>query len=329
MATGNLLLGLGRKSIGDITLYRTRGQQRARARVRQVANPRSYKQLLARAVVGSVARLYSAGKEIFNHSFQGYAFGQENQLRYQKLNTARLRKLLVHDFDGGVGSELSPEECLARIGARDINVAVPFVGLQVSEGGYQQRAFVWSDEDCFYELPLPLDGETVSQYCTRVGLMPQDIYTLGGFDIRELSDIVADFSNAAAPDMVRYHRLYQTFFAYAQLMVKDSVSTDETVLTPQSLYSVIFDFYGGVDLTTHRLDNTLSSGVLFGVNEANYGGIFLIRSKYNTDLRSTSYIMQSNPDGMMYGLTINDLEAAWGDSAGLEQADYILEGVNF
>ena len=57
MATGNLLLGMGKKSIGDITLYRSRGMQRARARNRRPKNPRSQSQNVQRAFTATTANL--------------------------------------------------------------------------------------------------------------------------------------------------------------------------------------------------------------------------------------------------------------------------------
>ena len=51
MAKGNLFLGMGRGSVGDVTFYRADGQQLSRARNRKPRNPKTNAQLIQRASV--------------------------------------------------------------------------------------------------------------------------------------------------------------------------------------------------------------------------------------------------------------------------------------
>jgi len=95
MATGNLLLGLGRGSIGDVTLYRSQGQQRARARNRKPKNPQTNTQTAQRIIMRQAVRAYSAMKEICDHSFQGLSYGAENMNRFNSLNAKMMRSLAI------------------------------------------------------------------------------------------------------------------------------------------------------------------------------------------------------------------------------------------
>lgn len=320
MATGNIFLGTGRRSVGDVTLYRVKGKQRARVRVRQVANPRTYKQLLSRAIISNVAQLYSAGQEIFNHSFQGYAAGQDNQLRFQKINIGRLRSKLVADFNNK--SEYA--DCLGRIGARNVKCPVPFYGMIVSEGTYEQQVWTYDSATCAYKLPPVTEATTVADYASLVGLVPGDIFTFCGFVVRNYKDYIADF------DAEYYGRIYPTYWQYFQLKVKDGVLEDTSALTGTDTLLKLFDFAKSSSLVTINVPMSapyIDANVLF-VGDS-LGGIACIRSRYDSDLRSTSELMPSSEDGMEYGLTIHFLVDAWGEGTGIDLPERILSGKNF
>lgn len=95
MATGNLLLGYGRRSIGDITFYRSGGQQRSRARNRKPANPRSEKQSIQRMILSTAAKMASAYEPIVNHSWEGIAVGQPSVQHFRSLAMNTLRTAAV------------------------------------------------------------------------------------------------------------------------------------------------------------------------------------------------------------------------------------------
>lgn len=95
MATGNLLLGYGRRSIGDITFYRSGGQQRSRARNRKPANPRSEKQSIQRMVLATTAKMAAAFEPIVNHSWEGVAVGQASVQHFRSLAMNTLRTAAI------------------------------------------------------------------------------------------------------------------------------------------------------------------------------------------------------------------------------------------
>lgn len=91
MATGNLLLGYGRRSIGDVTFYRSGGQQRSRARNRKPANPRSEKQSIQRMILATAAKMAAAYTPIVNHSWEGVAVGQPSVQHFRSMAMNALR----------------------------------------------------------------------------------------------------------------------------------------------------------------------------------------------------------------------------------------------
>lgn len=96
MATGNLLLGYGRRSIGDVTFYRAGGQQRSRARNRNPHNPRSEKQAIQRMVLSAAAKMASAYEPIVNHSWEGIQVGQPSVQHFRSLAMNALRTSAVN-----------------------------------------------------------------------------------------------------------------------------------------------------------------------------------------------------------------------------------------
>lgn len=327
MATGNLFLGTGRKSVGDVTLYRSRGQQRARVRVRDVKNPKSYLQLFQRAIISNVAQLYSVGQNIFNHSFQGTAAGADTQAKFMKVNTNLLRGLMAADFNGSEDKESSR----ARIGARGIKAAVPFGGLIVSQGNYTQEQFQYEPLDYLFHLPAYAAETKVSEYAAAANLVPGDIFTFVGFYESENADTLANFNGGDYTDL--YANLYGTYIEYIQLKVKDGVLEDETAITNASPLGLFFDIKASNPSGVERAsaitltEPSISAELIHGVKSN--GGIACIRSRYDSDLRSNSKLMPSSAKAWQFGLTYHFLTAAWGDGSAVEMPTRILTGVNF
>lgn len=96
MATGNFLLGYGRRSIGDVTFYRAGGQQRSRARNRNPRNPRSEKQAIQRMVLSAAAKMASAYTPIVNHSWESVEVGQPSVQHFRRLAMSALRTSAVN-----------------------------------------------------------------------------------------------------------------------------------------------------------------------------------------------------------------------------------------
>ena len=72
MAKGNIILGYLRGSIGDITFFRSKGQQLSRARNRAPSNPRTVLQMDQRAKMACAVKFYTqVGTNFFKYAFEG------------------------------------------------------------------------------------------------------------------------------------------------------------------------------------------------------------------------------------------------------------------
>lgn len=93
MAKGNLLLGHARGKVGSLVFSRQNGEQVTRALNTRPKNPQTDPQIIQRAIAGTVMYAYSYLQEIFNHSFEGIAYGAKSQQYFTKVNMDLLRQL--------------------------------------------------------------------------------------------------------------------------------------------------------------------------------------------------------------------------------------------
>ena len=328
MAKDNLFLGMARGSVGDVTLYRANGTQLSRARNRHPSNPNSTKQAIQRAVNASVARLYSLTRALTDHSFQGLRVGQENQRAFTKRNMAILRSLVLT----AINDNLADTATDARVSAPGLSVAVPFVGAQMSSGNYPQSLFEYKlntlDTPSYHLPAVAAGGETVAEYAARVGLIAGDIYTILAVSIGTSAGGVNPLYSVGGTD---YAKVYQSYFDYCQLMVKDGLSANTNPMGSDITYGDLFDTVGG----TQDISALQPSAQPLGIDEiatfvSNTGCICCIRSRWDEDKRSTSFLQAARGNaGMAYGLTPAYLLAAWRDKLGIDDVELILEGENF
>ena len=92
MAKGNLFLGTGRRSVGDVVLYRRNGEQISRVRVRKIGNPKSDGQALQRSYMAAVSKFYSFFKSPLEKSWQGLNRSQ-SQSAFLKANANLVREV--------------------------------------------------------------------------------------------------------------------------------------------------------------------------------------------------------------------------------------------
>lgn len=319
MAKGNLFLGMGRGSVGDVTFYRSEGEQIARARNRHPSNPRTARQAIQRAVNSSVSRIYSAGQVLFDHSFQGLKPGKENQRKFMKMNNRILRQMVLNDLANNTDE--------ARLGVPGVSVAVPCQGVMVSDGSYPVVAFAWDDEHKVWSIPRAQAEETVAAYCARVGLLPGDIFTFGALSLDNNDSVTPAWSDASGD---KDHTVYPSAFQFQQLIVKVDVTSNVQPISTGGLYDQIFDSYaqaGEINLLEHPFEDPIGLDSLTN-NFSDNGCMFLIRSKFGEDLRSTSFLMPTQ-NIQDYGIKSSLVVAAWTNPAALQDPDLILDGSEF
>ena len=329
MARGNLFLGMGRGSIGDVTFYRADGQQLSRVRNRKPKNPKTNAQLYQRAIMATVVKAYQAGKEIFDHSFQGFSVGAECQREFLRLNARLLRQLVANDINQG----LPTAEQLARVVSPGANtpVAGPFV---ISRGTYEQRLFTYNSASNGFAMPAPegAGGEAIKDYAARVGLVPGDIYTFIVFAEREEIAYESPYSD----DAVAW--LNYCDFGWVRMIAKpDVLTSDEQANTLSDLFD--FQTSGGVFASSVAAVGAVGIGAVVGYTQLTggaspylgTGALGVIRSRLDQDLRSDSSLIVNYGSSAedMFGIASEYLLQTW--SAGSVQvgdSDLILEGGN-
>ena len=314
---------MGRGSVGDVTFYRADGQQLARARNRSPRNPRSDAQLFQRAIMATVVQTYSAGKEIFDHSFEGFSVGAGNQREFIKRNADMLRALVASD----INTPLSTNNQLARVTAPGVAVPVPNPWI-ISRGSYPQNLWSLSNVSEAWVLPALVDGEKVSEYAARVGLIGGDIYTLVVLAAKSTFAYESNIEDDVLAT-VRY-----CDFGFVRFITKsglDSV-TDELVRMNQ-----LFDIeYGGpAAITRNRLegyapDDGIGFPALFASTDYVGTGAFgFIRSRRDVDLRSDSemIVVKGSSAEDMFGLVSGYILPEWrSGSVSIGNSPLILEG---
>lgn len=132
MSKGNLFLGFGRGSVGDVVFSRQNGEQVARARNRAPRNPKTVPQLFQRVLIKTTAQAYSFFQDICNHAFQGYAEGTASQSRFMKANLALLRQRFALEIAAGDWEEIA-DSGETNFAARN-SVGCEFNSYIISEG---------------------------------------------------------------------------------------------------------------------------------------------------------------------------------------------------
>ena len=102
MAKGNMLLGMSRGSVGDVTFYRSGGSQRVRARNRKPANPMTVRQQTQRAKFANAVKFH---KQVTSNFFR---FAYEDK----KVNESDYNAFMRHNvgnsgFIGAMASKIA------------------------------------------------------------------------------------------------------------------------------------------------------------------------------------------------------------------------------
>lgn len=90
MAKGNFLLGYARGSVGDVTFSRVKGNQVAKARNRNPANPNTIPQAMQRSLFADAVRFYTRGvQNAFKFAFERKLDNESDYNAFMRLNVNR------------------------------------------------------------------------------------------------------------------------------------------------------------------------------------------------------------------------------------------------
>ena len=304
MAKGNLFLGMGRGSVGDVTFYRANGQQLSRARNRNPRNPKSNAQLIQRAVSATIVQAYKAGRIIFDHSFEGKSVPGGNQRAFLSVNMRKLREAYLVEQN----QQLNNTD--AAFVAPRSTFPVPNK-YRISEGSLVQNLMTIDDtNELSAKLVSANEGETIAQYLTRLGVTAGEIFTIVVFATLE-----GDRSDLNPQ---------QSLFGFMRLTVKEAaVASTKTMST--ATYGDFFDIdSSGAVIESSR---SISSGITISELNLGYypvGAMGIIRSQENSGLRSTSdMVVTPSTD---WGIAAPNVIPVWSQESAATQSELILEG---
>ena len=326
MAKGNLFLGMGRGSIGDVTFYRADGQQLSRVRNRRPKNPKTEAQLYQRAIMATVVKAYQAGKAIFDHSFEGFSVGAQCQRQFMSLNAKMLRQLVATDINTPIATNSQRARVVAP--GTSVPVANPFI---IARGSYQQNLFTFDTARATFVLPDVTDGETVAQYANRLGLIAGDIYTF--VILAEKKDIA--YESSVHDDVLA--SLNYCSFGFVRMIVKDGLSNVADAVSNYGQLFIVQSSGGDFEwsqalLDDFDIDNAIGVTGLIKKNYSDYAGtgaIGLIRSRVDQDLRSDSvmYVKYGSTAEDMFGIASDYILDEWINSTtSVGNSELILEG---
>lgn len=204
MAKGIDINGQLRGKRGGVVYYRANGQQISRARNFNPKNPKTNAQMIQRAVTATVMMMYSAGKEIFDHSFEGKSVPSGSQRAFMSENMRMLRKGITADLKAIENGTYEDEEALAAaspyrvVSPRSYGpTAAPYI---ISKGTYKDTALktrINEDGICVLDLGIaPTAEETVAAWMGRSNIAEGDIFT-----IVYLSGTMTDSSRVSSPEL--------------------------------------------------------------------------------------------------------------------------------
>lgn len=95
MAKTGFWLNGAKGKVAGTTIYQSNGETVMRVINRSVKNPRTTAQLIQRIITKTVAKQYSAMKEIVDHSFEGVTAGANTMARFRSVNNTLLRERIA------------------------------------------------------------------------------------------------------------------------------------------------------------------------------------------------------------------------------------------
>lgn len=313
MAKGNLFLGMGRGSVGDVTFYRADGQQLSRARNRKPRNPKSNAQLIQRAISATIVQAYKAGSIIFDHSFEGKSVPAGSQRAFLSTNMRKLREQVLSQIDSAAN-----ESSASVVSPRAV-YPVPNA-YRISEGSLIQNLFVQGmdgNDHIIAEPVAALQDETISAYLTRLNVTPGEIFTIVTLGVINTD---AGRNSLLSP---------QCTFGFMRLTVKTAAATSTKTMATATFQDIFEIDSAGAVLPSERL---FKDGVGIGdidMTGTYDGGLGVIRSNENSGLRSSSDMWlqkQDDDPNPVWGVAPCNLLTAWSQDSGQVDSELILEG---
>lgn len=302
-------VGRAAKKLGNMVYYTMNGKTYARARVEQVKNPKTAKQMAQRVIFTTAVRSRDALKSIVDHSFENKKYGSESLNYFMKRNLEILRARAAAD-NGLTGSFNVP-----------YGITMQANPLLISQGTIPSMSYTFSDED-----GLTINVGGVQDVITVGDFLKNNTVIKKGDQITVL--ILDPTSNieatTASGEGVSATRLIKMRITIPANIADDAVFFDATRSVFGSLLIV-----EGVNNFNFSKANIYLSFADSGDQPGLCGCIIVSRPEGKKWLRSTEYMkMNPNYDDSLYNF--NDVLNTWmqgtAEIIGLEDNEYLNQG---
>lgn len=326
MAKGNMFQGMARGKVGDVVFSRLNGEQISRVRNRHPKNPRTNAQLYQRAIMATIMQAYSAGKEIFDHAYQGKSVPDGCMREFLSRNIKVLRTNIAND----IANNVPLADQLGQVVAPKSITPVPVYGLIASDGELSQNLFTITEAQQNTPVKVAtvnISGATskVVDWLQEVGIQAGEIFTFVAF-VNDDNQIQFKVANAIG----NYGTQYNCRFGFIRFIVKENPSD---VAINVAKFSDIFEIQTNSDVFNPALagmtfaGQTLDLDALFGFEPAG-GSMGIIRSNENSKLRSRCEMVPLVL-GEQFGIRSQYVLDGWTQGTeDLGTSDLILEGGN-
>ena len=301
-------VGRAAKKLGNMVYYTMNGKTYARARVEQVKNPKTAKQMAQRLIFTTAVRSRDALKSIVDHSFENKKYGSESLNYFMKRNLEILRSRAAAD-NGSTGSFNVP-----------YGITMQANPLLVSQGSIPSLSYDFDDNNGIYFL-------IGSDNITSVGSFLAANNTVRKGDQITILLLVPTSNyeaTTASGEGVNVTRLLKMRIIIPANIADDAVFYDNTSGFGPLLITEGTEYFATVQSGNHLRIREM------GTNQLGLCGCIIVsRPEGNKWLRSTEYMkMNPNYDDGLYNF--NDVLNTWmqgtTEIVGLEDEEYLNQG---
>lgn len=302
-------VGRAAKKLGNMVYYSMNGKTYARARVEQVKNPKTAKQMAQRLIFTTAVRSRDALKSIVDHSFENKKYGSESLNYFMKRNLEILRARAAAD-NGLTGSFNVP-----------YGITMLANPLLISQGTIPSMSYAFDKENGLSFYLEDANTTTISQFLNIYPTIRK------GDQITVLLLVPTGNYEAstASGEGVNATRLIKMRVTIPADIADDAIFFDKE----NSNFGSLLITEGDDNFAIDQDENIIS--IKDGIDDdlGVCGCIIISRPEGNKWLRSTEYMkMNPNYDDSLYNF--NDVLNTWmqgtTDIVGLEDNEYLNQG---
>ena len=257
MAKGSQFWGSASGKLGEQVLYRAGGEQRARAYIKNIKNPKTIAQMRNRIVMGNLVAVFDALRPIIRNSFTNRATNQSGWNAFVKANKNANTPIIDPAFNG-TGISVPYDMQISKG-----NISVPSVTKYLSgQSPFYGIPFAFPTSEAEYEGMGPLSKSNYLDMLGVLGLPSETKITIviamfadEGFEIKsatadadslsELSSLGLNFEiRSVSPNLYLQlsndnpERMVAAIFSYTDANGKLQVSTSRITLASANMQYV-------------------------------------------------------------------------------------------